>query len=187
MRIAFATSNPGKLREASAILAGVELVGLKCWLDSEEVNDTYFGNAVAKAAAAARYTLLPVLAEDSGLEVDALGGRPGVRSARWAGNDAQNNARLVRELSARGLTESGARYRAVAVVVTPGGKVVRADGVFEGTVRVSATGSGGFGYDPHFVPAGHGISAAEMTPEQKNHLSHRGQALKALAAELGVL
>lgn len=185
LRVLFATSNPGKLREVRALLAssGIELEGRPLWLGHEETGTTYLENARAKAAAAMRLSGRPVLAEDSGLEVDALGGLPGPRSARFAGpgaTDEENNAKLLRLLDEVPEDDRTARYRAVTVLLLPSGQEVTGEGTFEGRIGATPRGEGGFGYDPLFVPEGEKRTAAELTAEEKNARSHRGTALRRL-------
>jgi len=192
-----ATANPDKAREIVAIVAeavgeGVELVPRPDGVpEVEETGLTLEDNARLKAEALVRATGLPALADDTGLEVDALGGAPGVRSSRFAGEEAtyaDNVAKLLRELetaAARGVEDRTARFRTVAVACFPDGRELVASGVVEGVIAAAATGTGGFGYDPVFVPAGSGgRTFAEMTPEEKDALSHRGRAFRALAASL---
>jgi XTP/dITP diphosphohydrolase len=188
-----ASGNVGKLRELRALLADLSysLVsqGDLHIADVAETGATFLDNALLKARHAARSAGLPALADDSGLEVDALEGRPGVQSARFASpepNDAANNALLVSELRARGLERSPARYRCVLVCVASGddAQPLVAQGVWEGEVIAAPRGSGGFGYDPHFFLPELGMSAAQLDPEHKNRLSHRGQALRRLHAAL---
>ena len=193
MRIVLATANPGKQREFAALLEprGYQLV-LQSELgigSIEETGHTFEDNALLKARHAAAVAGLPALADDSGLEVDALGGRPGVWSARYAGlqaTDAENNARLLRDLSA--VPEAGrtARYRCVLALVRAGDdpRPLLAQGSWEGRIGLAPAGSGGFGYDPYFIPAGHNCTAAELSAAQKNALSHRGAALRDLVARL---
>lgn len=186
LRVLFATSNPGKVREAQALLAssGIELEVRPLWLGHEETGATYLENARAKAAAAMRLSGSPVLAEDSGLEVDALGGLPGPRSARFAGPgaaDGENNAKLLRLLDGVPEEDRTARYRAVAVLRLPSGREITGEGSFEGRIGTEPRGEGGFGYDPLFVPDGEERTAAELSPEEKNARSHRGAALRRLA------
>jgi len=190
VKVVLATSNPGKLAEAREILAGspLEVVTVPMWLGDVETGTSYLENARLKAANALRFVRLPVLAEDAGLEVDALHGAPGPRSARFAGPDATdraNNAKLLRLLD--GATDRRARYRAFAVLAMPSGEDFVSDGVFEGAIADAPRGSGGFGYDPLFVPEGETRTAAELSPEEKNALSHRGLALRALVAEFADL
>lgn len=189
MRVVLATANPGKLREATTILAGtsIELVSLPMWLGEVETAPTYAGNARLKAQAAQRMLGGAVLAEDAGLEVDALGGLPGPRSARFAGfgaTDADNTAKLLAMLRGVAPEARTARYRAVAVLLLPDGRELLGEGVFEGAVLDGPRGTGGFGYDPVFLPAGSQRSAAELTPDEKDAISHRGAALRALAAQV---
>jgi non-canonical purine NTP pyrophosphatase (RdgB/HAM1 family) len=187
LRVVLASSNEGKAREASAILGenGVEVVTLPLWLGDVETGDTYLENARLKASAAMRMLHGPVLAEDSGLEVDALGSLPGPRSARFAGpsaSDADNNAKLLALL---GDTEQRtARYRAVAVLLFPSGRELVGEGTFEGSIARTPKGAGGFGYDPLFIPNGEERRAAELTAAEKNAISHRWQALRSLATQL---
>lgn len=190
MKVLLATSNAGKLAEAREILADspLEIVTVPMWLGDVETGTTYLENAELKAANAGRFVRLPVLAEDAGIEIDALHGAPGPRSARFAGpaaTDNMNNAKLLRLLD--GVTDRTARYRAVAVLVLPSGKRFVGEGVFEGTIADEPRGTNGFGYDPLFVPAGETRTSAELSSEEKNALSHRGLALRAIVAEFGDL
>ena len=194
MRIVLATNNPKKRRELERILAGldVELVSMgELGLPSPvEDGETFEDNALLKARAAAGATGLPALADDSGLEVDALGGEPGVHSARWAGvdgDDVANNARLVRELADVPDDERSARFVAVAALVTPEGQQHTVRGVMEGRVRDVPTGDGGFGYDPYFVAAGKQVSNAELSPAEKDEISHRGEAFRAIRPHVEAL
>jgi XTP/dITP diphosphohydrolase len=191
MKIVLATANPGKQREFAALLGpcGIELV-LQSDLgipSIEETGQTFEENALLKARHAAALGKIPALADDSGLEVDALGGRPGVYSARFAGpkaSDEDNNAMLLRELRDRKDGERTARYRCVLALVrsrddpTP----LMAQGTWEGRIASEPKGQGGFGYDPYFIPEGLERTAAELSAAQKNALSHRGAALRALIA-----
>jgi XTP/dITP diphosphohydrolase len=193
MRVVLATSNPGKQREFHSLLAPL---GYEVLLQSslgieapEETGCTFEANALLKARHAARIAALPALADDSGLEVDALGGRPGVYSARFAGagaSDAANNARLLAELVGLPPERRGARYRCVLAFVRGAGNAepLLVSGAWEGRIGDSLRGSGGFGYDPLFIPAGRQCTAAEMPAVEKNRVSHRGQALAALVARL---
>ena len=189
-RIALATRNPHKLRELARICTSwpvtwvtVENHDPSVFPDVEETGDTYLENAALKARAVAAALGLPALADDSGIEVDALGGRPGPRSARFAGaqaTDPQNLQALIQAI--RGVPGSGrsARYRCVAALAMPDGEMVHAEAVCEGTLRSAPAGSGGFGYDPIFVPVGWETTMAELTDEQKDRISHRGRAFRAL-------
>jgi XTP/dITP diphosphohydrolase len=187
VRIVLATNNARKRAELERILAGldVELVPMgELGLASPvEDGDTFEANALIKARAACDATGLPAIADDSGLEVDALGGAPGVISARWAGTDGDddaNNAKLVASLASVPEDRRGARFVCVAALVDPDGTEITTRGVMEGRVRDHAAGAGGFGYDPYFVARGNDVSNAELTPEQKDAMSHRGAALRAL-------
>ncbi len=185
-----ATANPDKAAEIAAILgSGVELsprpdgVG-----EIEETGDTLLENARLKARAIAEATGMPAIADDTGLEVDALDGDPGVRSARFAGENAtyaQNVAKLIADLD--GVDEPRtARFRTVALAAWPDGRELAAEGFVNGRIIGVARGSAGFGYDPVFVPdEGDGRTFAEMAPEDKHRLSHRGRAFRALAGLLG--
>jgi XTP/dITP diphosphohydrolase len=193
LKLVLATANPGKQRELAALLAPL---GLQVVLQSAlgidsiaETGATFEANALLKARHAARGSGLPSLADDSGLEVDALSGRPGVRSARYAGaaaSDDDNNARLLRELAGIPPERRGARYRCVLVLVRRAEDTAPliASGSWEGRIAARPAGGGGFGYDPLFVPEGHDVSAAELPTAQKNALSHRGKALAALVWQL---
>ncbi len=189
-RLAVASRNLHKLREIGRICADwpVEWVtdgeDAGDWPDVEETGDTYLDNALLKARAVAAALDLPALADDSGIEVDALGGAPGPRSARYAGEgatDAANLQELIRAM--KGIPGGGrtARYRCVVALALPGGSEVHAEGTCEGTLLGTSRGSGGFGYDPIFVPAGWDVTMAELTDDQKDRISHRGRALRALA------
>jgi XTP/dITP diphosphohydrolase len=194
MRVVLATSNPGKQREFQGLLAplGYEVLlqpslGIEA---PEETGSTFEANALLKARHAARVAALPALADDSGLEVDALGGRPGVYSARYAGagaTDAANNARLLAELAGLPPERRSARYRCVLAFVRGADdpEPLLVSGAWEGRIGDTLRGSGGFGYDPLFIPAGLQCTAAEMPAAEKNRASHRGQALEALVARLG--
>ena len=189
-RIALATHNRHKLRELTRICAAWPVVWVtvenhdpSVFPDVEETGDTYLENATLKARAVAAALGLPALADDSGIEVDALGGRPGPRSARFAGEratDAQNLQALIQGI--RGVPGSGrsARYRCITALALPDGDVVHTEAVCEGTLRTAPAGAGGFGYDPIFVPVGWEVTMAELTDEQKDRISHRGRALRAL-------
>jgi XTP/dITP diphosphohydrolase len=190
-RIALATRNPHKIRELTRICADwpVEWTSIRdhdpaMFPDVDETGATYLENAILKASAVAFAAGMAALADDSGIEVDALGGRPGPRSARFAGPDAsdeRNLAELIRAI--RGVPGAGltARYRCLAVLVErEGGEVVQAEGVCEGTLVTKPRGDDGFGYDPIFVPVGWDRTMAELRPEEKDRISHRGRALRSL-------
>jgi len=188
-----ATANPGKLREFRALLAGLpfEIVG-QAALGVESVEETgasFLDNALLKARHAAAVSGAAALADDSGLEVDALGGAPGIRSARYAGpaaDDAANNAKLLAALAGVPATRRTARYRCVlAFVDGPNDpQPITAEGVWEGCLLEAPRGAGGFGYDPYFWLPELKATAAEIDPAEKNVRSHRGQALELLRARL---
>ena len=189
MRLVLATANPDKAREIAGLLPGIELVPRPSAVgDVDETEDTLEGNARLKARAVAEVAGEPAVADDTGLEVDALGGRPGVMAARYAGDDAtyaDNVALLLEELRAAGAAGSGsgrrARFRTVALVAWPDGREVVAHGVVEGRIADEPRGARGFGYDPVFVPDdGDGRTFAEMTLEEKGAVSHRARAFAAL-------
>jgi XTP/dITP diphosphohydrolase len=187
-RLVCATANPDKVAEIEAILGDlVELVPRPADVpDVVEDADTLAGNARLKAAAIASATGDAAVADDTGLEVVALGGRPGVRTARYAGEHAtyaQNRARLLAELD--GVADRRARFRTVAMVVWPDGRELAADGVCEGTIATAERGARGFGYDALFVPDdGDGRTFAEMGDEAKHAVSHRGRAFRSLLTAL---
>ena len=188
-----ASGNAGKVREFAALLAArdIEVVPQTDFgiVTPEETGATFLDNALLKARHAAAASGLPALADDSGIEVDALAGRPGVWSARYAGaqaSDADNLNLLLRELAAVPDERRTARYRCVLVWVREAADPAPliASGVWEGRVLRAPRGAGGFGYDPVFQPEGFAVSAAELPAAQKNTLSHRAQALRALLAAL---
>jgi XTP/dITP diphosphohydrolase len=192
-RAVLASANAGKLRELAALLApaGLELIaqGALGIEPVPETGTTFLENALLKARHAARVSRMPALADDSGIEVDALGGRPGVWSARFAGegaSDAANLARLMDELEGIPEARRGARYRCVIVWVRgpDDAAPLITRGTWEGRIALTPRGTGGFGYDPAFVPAGGQCTAAELPALEKNAVSHRGQALRALVAAL---
>ena len=183
-RIVFATNNAHKLSEVKAVLGdGYELVTLRevgITEDIPETGATLDENASIKARYVYERTGLDCFADDTGLEVEALGGAPGVHSARYAtdGHDfAANNSKLLRELD--GKENRSARFRTVISLIRSGVEE-QVEGIVEGTIATSLSGSEGFGYDPLFIPLGHDTTFAEMTAEQKNAISHRGRAVAAL-------
>jgi XTP/dITP diphosphohydrolase len=193
-RIAIASRNDHKLREIGRIcadwpvgwLTDADLEGT--WPDIEETGDTYLENALLKARAVAAAFQVPALADDSGIEVDALGGGPGPRSARYAGEgatDERNLQALMRAVA--GVPGAGrtARYRCVAAIAWPDGRELHTEGVCEGALVGKRRGSGGFGYDPIFVPVGWDRTMAELTADEKDRISHRGRAFRALREALG--
>lgn len=191
MRVILATRNPHKLREMRALLAmpGLELVGLEDVPgapDVEEDGASFQENAVKKALVIALATRQWVLADDSGLEVEALHGAPGVKSARFAGepvNYEANNRKLLGLLE--GAPNRRARFRCVLALSSPGGRVQIVEGVCEGTITEAPRGERGFGYDPVFVPDGDTRTFAEMEPEEKNQRSHRARAAAQARAKWG--
>jgi XTP/dITP diphosphohydrolase len=184
-QLVLASANRGKVAEFKRILTGldVELLDARAVTlpQVDETGATFSENALLKARAAARATGLPCVADDSGLAVDALHGEPGVRSARYAGTqgDDQANLDLVLERM-RGATDHRARFVCVAALVAPDGREWTAEGILEGHLVHSPRGTHGFGYDPIFVPLGETRTTAEMRPEEKDAISHRGQAFRAL-------
>ncbi|HEX2274401.1 MAG TPA: RdgB/HAM1 family non-canonical purine NTP pyrophosphatase [Acidimicrobiales bacterium] len=187
MRLVLATANPDKALEIAALLGGFDVVPRPPEVpDVEETADTLEGNARLKARAVAAATGEAAVADDTGLEVAALGGRPGVWAARYAGEGAtyaDNVAKLLAELE--GVADRRARFRTVALAWFPDGTEVVGEGWVEGHIALEPRGTGGFGYDPVFVPdGGDGRTFAEMTAAEKAAVSHRGRAFRALAAAL---
>jgi XTP/dITP diphosphohydrolase len=189
MRVVVATGNPHKLAEIGRILEGldVQLVAMtELGVESPiEDGDTFEANALLKARACVDATGLPAIADDSGLEVDALGGDPGVWSARYAGeptDDRANNARLVAELADVPDERRTARFVCAAAIVHPDGREEVVRGTMEGRIVDTPRGQHGFGYDPHFVSdaAGDGRTNGQLRPDEKDALSHRGAAFRAL-------
>jgi len=191
--VVLASGNTGKLRELQALLAGsgFEVLPQSAFgiEPPPEDGDSFVENALIKARHAARASGLPAIADDSGLAVEALGGRPGIRSARYAGagcSDADNNAKLLAELRGVPSARRGARFHCAMVFVRDAddrAPVVR-EGRWAGSIGFEPRGEGGFGYDPLFVVAGGTRTAAELPPGEKNTQSHRAQALRALVAAL---
>lgn len=185
MKIVIATGNPGKFREIAKLLADdpVELLSLADFPHLPEVVEdgaTFAANAEKKALSVARATGLPTLADDSGLTVAALGGAPGVHSARYAGenaDDAANNRRLLQELDGVPEAERTAAFVCDLAFCLPDGRCSHFTGRLEGRILTEARGAGGFGYDPLFYVEGYGCTLAEMPLDRKNAISHRGQAL----------
>ncbi len=191
-RVVLASGNKGKLREIEKILAefGIAVAPQSEFgvTDADETGTTFVENAMIKARHALEATGLPAIADDSGLVVDALDGRPGVYSARYAGPDASdedNNLRLLAELEGVPDEQRGAAFHCVACLVMPGdADPVIAAGEWRGRILQEPRGEGGFGYDPLFLVPELGCSSAELSPEEKNARSHRGKALKELARKL---
>lgn len=193
MEIVVATRNQKKLREIRRILEGlgVALVGVEEFPgcpEAEETEETFRGNALKKARAVSEFTGRFALADDSGLEVYALGGAPGVRSARYAGEGAGDSENLHKLLKALGDTppeNRGAAFVCVMALVGPDAMEETFQGRVEGSIGVSPRGESGFGYDPVFYPEGHERTFAQMSPEEKDSISHRGRALQRLREYLG--
>ncbi len=190
-RLVLASNNAGKLREFRRLLAplGVDLIaqGELGIPEADEPHVTFVENALAKARHASALAKLPALADDSGVCVRALGGAPGVQSARYAGepkSDARNNAKLIGELE--GVADRRAHYACVLVLVRHADdpEPIIAEGQWHGTIVDAPRGTGGFGYDAHFLDEGAGLTGAELPLERKNERSHRGKAMRALIARL---
>jgi XTP/dITP diphosphohydrolase len=197
-RLVLATFNPHKLAELSRILdgaggpgAGVSLTSLAEFPgapDVAETGATFEENALLKARAIAAFTGLPAVADDSGICADALNGMPGVLSARWSGRHGDDQANLdllLAQLADVPDERRGAEFRCAAALVQPGGAESVAEGVLRGTLIRARRGTGGFGYDPIFVPDGGTQTTAEMSPAEKDAISHRGRAFRALLAAPG--
>ncbi len=190
LRVACASANPHKVAEIIDLMGGVvDLVPRPQDLaDVVEDADTLLGNARLKAVAVCAATQLPALADDTGLEVDALDGAPGVITARFAGEgatDAQNRQKMLLELDGKDAAHRSARFRTVALLRFVDGREIVAHGVCEGVIAMKEVGDRGFGYDALFIPAdGDGRTFAQMTIEEKHELSHRGRAFRALAQML---
>lgn len=189
-RLAIATKNPHKLRELGRICRDWPVEWLTVenhpgpWPDVPEPHDTYLDNALEKARAIASALGEPAIADDSGIEADALDGAPGPRSARFAGegaSDAENLAKLVEVIADEPSDARTARYRCVAAIAWPDGRALHAEGVCEGALVATPQGVRGFGYDPIFVPEGEHGTMAELGDEEKDRISHRGRAFRALA------
>lgn len=192
-RLAVASKNAHKLREIARICADWPVSWLTVegthepWPDVDEPHDIYLDNALAKAREVAASFRVPAIADDSGIEVDALGGAPGPRSARYAGEDAtdeENLDELLRALEGVPENDRTARYRCVAVVAWPDGRELWTEGVCEGQLDTAPRGTRGFGYDPAFVPEGFDRTMAELEDEEKDRISHRGRAFRALRDRL---
>lgn len=198
--ILLATGNAKKAREMQEILGAAETGGqirwrllaeFDGWPEAIEDGTTFAANAEIKARHYARWSGLWTIADDSGLEVDALRGEPGVRSARYAGepsNDRANNALLIERLAGIPAEQRTARFRCAVALSDGQGVLARAEGAVEGRIIDTARGVNGFGYDPHFWVEDAGLTMAEMSPERKHAISHRGQALRRLREQLsGIL
>lgn len=192
LEVVLGTANPGKIAEILQIMQGMDVSfitkdQMAPWPHIIESGNTYLDNALIKAHALREFSGKAVMADDSGIEIDALDGAPGVRSARFAGpqaTDEQNNLRMAYLLKDVPPGRRGARYRCVAVLVTPEGEEISAEGTCEGTIAMAPKGSNGFGYDPWFIPEGESKSFGVLPAEFKHGISHRGQAFRRLAAAL---
>lgn len=189
-RLILATRNAGKITELHAILAGAgldhELVGADAYPEIPDVKETgvtFAENALLKAHALAKATGLPAVADDSGLCVDVLNGAPGIFSARWSGrhgDDRANLELLLAQLSDIDDAHRGAHFACAAALALPDGTERVVEGTMPGTLRHAPVGTNGFGYDPILQPEGHEVTCAQLTPDQKNAISHRGKAFRAL-------
>lgn len=194
MRILLATGNAGKLRELQQLTANdpLEWCSLHEFPEIEEPvedGETFLANATKKALHYAAATGLPALADDSGLVVDGLGGEPGVHSAYYAGwprDDAANNRKLAAAIAKLSAAERRARFCCVMAFATADGVLAEGTGEVEGEVIATPRGSGGFGYDPHFLLPGLGKTTAELVPDEKNAISHRGRALRNILPRIRV-
>jgi XTP/dITP diphosphohydrolase len=194
-RLLVATTNPNKVKEIRCVLDGadVELITLEGWPDlvaPEETGRTFEDNARLKATYYARATGQVTVAEDSGIEIDALGGVPGVESARYAGEETsypEKFARLYAALDRTGTRDSAARFVCALAMASPDAILFEARGVIEGRVAHEPAGSGGFGYDPFFFYPPYGRTLGQVTPEEKLAVSHRGQAFRKLREYLASL
>jgi XTP/dITP diphosphohydrolase len=190
MKVVLATRNQGKLVELRRILGDVDVVGLEEYPDAPDVPETeltFEGNALLKARAIAAHTGLPAVADDSGLCVDALNGMPGIFSARWSGRHGDDEANidlLLAQLSDVAPEHRGARFVCVAAVAWPSGEEQTVEGHLTGHVIDTRRGANGFGYDPIFVPDDETRTTAELSPDEKDAISHRGKAFRALADHL---
>ena len=193
LRLVVASLNEAKRREIAAVLAGegleaelLSLLSLPTIVLPAETGATFVENALIKAKGVACVPAinLPTIADDSGLEVDALGGEPGIRSARYLGPLATDEERCLRVLELMRDVPGDrrtTRFRCAAAFATPEGDTLLAEGTCEGAIAIAPAGGGGFGYDPIFVPSGYSVTTAQLTPAEKNAISHRGKAFRALA------
>lgn len=192
IKLVVATKNPGKLQELRVLLAdkGWEILSMDAFPSMQPVKEdgkTFVENALKKARSVAYFTGLTALADDSGLEVDALGGEPGIHSARFGGeglSDEERNALLLKRLKGVPPEERGARFRCVMALVTPRGEEYVVEGVCEGFIAQEPRGKGGFGYDPVFYLPSRGKTMAQLPAEEKNSISHRAKALEKMAGIL---
>ncbi|MEL4105542.1 XTP/dITP diphosphatase [Oscillospiraceae bacterium WX1] len=189
MTFVLASNNQGKLSEMTAILSScdisvISLAQAGIFQDVEETGQTFYENAFLKANAAVKATNQPAIADDSGLVVEALGGAPGVYSKRYGGakNDDERNTLLLKNMN--GVEHRGAKFVSSIVCAFPNGDTIAAEGVCEGEILTAPRGGGGFGYDPIFLVRALGRSMAELTPDEKNSISHRGQAMRLFSDRL---
>ena len=191
-KLLLATRNKGKVEEFKRILeqiapGEIELIGLEAFpdlADVDETGSTFKENALLKAKEMAAATGIAAIADDSGLCIDALGGNPGIFSARWSGvhgNDQGNNEKVLEQLKDVSADARGAHFICVAALALPDGRTHTEEGLFQGWILNSPMGEKGFGYDPIFRPDGFEISSAQMSPEEKDAVSHRAKALRAIA------
>jgi len=187
--IVIASKNQGKIAEFSRILkpVGIQIVSNRQIPDVEESGKTFEENALLKAHAVSKFTNLPALADDSGLSVDSLDGAPGIYSARWSGihgDDASNMARLLGDMKDISIQDRGAKFVAVLALVKPDGEELVVRGELRGVIRRSPTGANGFGYDPIFQPEFAAKTLGEMSPFEKDQISHRAKALALLTPKI---
>ncbi len=198
MKLVLATRNTGKIAEFRRILdalhpRSIELVGLEFFpnlQDVEETGETFFENALLKAKTVCQETGLPTIADDSGLCIDALGGAPGVLSARWSGvhgNDQANIDKVLAQLEAISDDDRGAHFTCITAFVMPDGRSATAEGILSGKILRKPIGDFGFGYDPIFLPDGSELSLAQLDAEKKDSISHRGQSLRVIAPRVAVM
>lgn len=190
MTYVLATANPGKVREMKAVLSDlyIDIItrdDLNITIDVEETGTTFLENATLKAKAICEASHMPAIADDSGLVVDALGGEPGVYTSSYGGEELTNEQRYRYLLSKmENMEQRGAKFVSTIVCAFPDGKLLSAVGECEGTIATEPRGSGGFGYDPVFIPQGSTKTMGEMAPDEKNAISHRGKALRKFAEVL---
>jgi XTP/dITP diphosphohydrolase len=189
LKIVIASKNSGKVAEFQRILSsvGVSIATGIDFPDVEESGSTFEANALLKAHAVSNFTGLPALADDSGLSVDFLGGAPGIYSARWSGvhgDDGANIAKLLKDLTGVADANRGAKFVAVLALVKPGGEELLVRGELKGKIRTEAVGDNGFGYDPIFEPENFHRTLGEMSPSEKDAISHRASALALLTPKI---
>ncbi len=198
MKLVLATRNSGKIAEFRRILEelhprSIELVGLEHFpnlQDVEETGESFFQNALLKARTVCLETGLPTIADDSGLSIDALGGAPGVLSARWSGvhgNDQANIDKVLAQLEAISEDARSAHFTCVTAFVMPDGREASAEGILSGKILRQPIGNNGFGYDPIFLPDGSELSLAQLDAAKKDLISHRGQSLRIIAPRVAVM